>query len=110
MTGTDIIGLVLAGMMAFVWWQVRKNQSSLKLALYKKDGVSVYVPKSECRESHAKLEQSVCGKFDGIKKDIKDMDDKRENARKDDALWKETMSRALGRIEGMLDNHTLKGS
>lgn len=106
MSGTDIIGLVLAGMMAFVWWQVRKNQSGLKTALYKKDGVSVYVTKGECKDSHVKLEKSICDKFDGIRKDIKDMDDKRESARKDDSLWKENMSRALGRIEGMLENHS----
>ncbi|MBW2178765.1 MAG: hypothetical protein JRG81_00090 [Deltaproteobacteria bacterium] len=106
MSGTDIIGLVLAGMMAFVWWQVRKNQGSLRTALYKKDGISVYVTKGECKDSHVKLDKSICDKFDGFRKDMKEMDGKRELARREDSIWKEKMSRALGRIEGMLENHT----
>ncbi len=101
MIGTDIIGLVLAGMMSFVWWQVRKNHGELTGALYK-DGMPVYVTEEKCAKTHEKYQRSICNKIDDIKVIVKEMDEARDLARKEDAAWKENMSRALGRIEGKL--------
>ncbi len=103
MNGTDIIGLVLAGMMAFVWWQVRKNQGCLKLALHTSDGALMYVTEKKCTETHEKYQKGICDKIDDIKTIVKEMDASRDLARKEDATWKEEMSRALGRIEGGLN-------
>ena len=101
MTGTNIIGLVLAGMMAFIWWQIRQNQGALGKALFK-EGVAVYVTKKECIINHDKYQRGICNKIDDIKEIIKEMDVRRDEARKDDAAWKEKMSHSLGRIEGKL--------
>ena len=107
MIATNIIGTVLVMMLGFIFWQIRKQQGNLKAALYKEDGVTIYITRGECEKINNKFEKSVCDKVDEIKNAIKDMDDKREIARKEDFERREKDSKkwqllqhTLGKIDG----------
>lgn len=78
------------------------NENKLKKALYKDDGVTVYVPRSECKEEH----ETFCKKTEEIKKIIAKMDGKREMARKEDSKKWEAINRTLGKVEGYMETHT----
>ena len=105
MIATNIIGTVLVLMLGFIFWQIRKQQSSLKTALYKEGGVTIYVLRSECEKTHGKFEKSVCDKVDEIKGIIKDMDSKRETARKEDSEKWQLLQHTLGKIDGYMGSH-----
>jgi len=97
--------IVALGALAFIWWDIRRNrimnEKKLKKALYKDDGVTVFVPRAECKDEH----ENFCKKTEEIKKLIADMDKKRETARKDDSGKWESLQRTLGKIDGYMEAH-----
>ena len=97
--------IVALGALAFIWWDIRRsrtmNENKLKKALYEKNGTTVYVPRTECKEDH----DNFCKKTEEIKKLIADMDKKRETARKDDSRKWELLQRTLGKIDGYMEAH-----
>ncbi len=100
MDGTGWIpGLIAAGALAFIWWDIRRNKMAnemkLKKALYRDDGITVFIPRGECDALHA----SFCKKTDEIRKLVADMDKKRELARNEDSQKWEKLQRTLGRID-----------
>lgn len=78
-----------------------ENETRLKKALYKDSGVTVYVPRSECKEEH----ESFNKKTEEIKIIIADMDKKWELARKEDSVKGEALQRTLGKIDGYMEAH-----
>jgi len=102
---TWLPGIVAVGALGFIWWDIRRsrtmNETKLKKALYRNDGVTVYVPRSECKEEH----ENFCKKTEEIKKIISDMDKKRERARKEDSTKWEALQHTLGKIDGYMEAH-----
>lgn len=101
-----LIGAVTVGALSFIWWDIRRsrimNEKKLKKALYKDDGITVYVPRAECKDEH----ETFCKKTEEIKKIIAEMNEKREQARKQDAVKWEAINRTLGAIEKYMEIHT----
>jgi len=113
MNGTDIIGAVLIAMLGFIWWQIKRysnrnqeglkeQQNNLKNALYRKDGVTVYIPRAEFEKAQTSCQQGILEKFNLITEKIKSMDEKRDTARAADAKTLREIERSLGVIEGKI--------
>jgi len=106
MDATWLPGIIAVGALAFIWRDIRMsrtvNENKLKKALYKDDGITVYVPRSECKDEH----ESFCKKTEEIKKIIAGMDSKRELARKEDASKWEAINRTLGAVDKYMEIHT----
>ena len=105
MDATWLPGIIAVGALGFIWWDIRRsrimNETKLKSALYKKDGITVYVPRGEC---HQNIE-AICKKTDEIKAVITKADEKREQARKEDSEKWETLQHTLGIIDGYMKAH-----
>ena len=106
MDPTWLPGIIAVGALSFIWIDIRRsrstNEAKIKKALYRDDGITIYVPRSECKDEH----ESFCKKTEEIKKIIAEMDKKRETARKEDSAKWEAINRTLGAVEKYMEMHT----
>jgi len=97
--------LIAAGALAFVWWDIRRsrimNETKLKKALYKDDGVTVFIPRSECKDN----QEMFCKKTEEIKKLVAELDKKIERGQKDESAKWEGIQHTLGKIDQYMETH-----
>ncbi|GAF94931.1 unnamed protein product [marine sediment metagenome] len=100
-TALIILTTLIGGLFTFMWWDIRRrdkiSNTRFNKKLYKEDGESVYLPRTECQKEQAtyakiiesKFEtiqtmiQNLCKKVDQQAVDIKESNRMREDARKE---------------------------
>jgi len=99
-------GIVAVGALAAIWWDIRRsrtmNEIKLKKALYKEDGVTVYIPRSECKDN----QETFCKKTEEIKRLVADLDKKIGQGQKDESAKWEALQHTLGKIDQYMETHT----
>jgi len=100
-TATNIIGSILVLVLGGVFMQIRNNGKKLETSLYQKDGITIYIPRTECQTTH----DSICKKVDEIKSIVEKGDEKRQEARKENSAKWESLQHTLGRVEEYIRTH-----
>jgi hypothetical protein len=90
--------LIATGALAFVWFDIRRFKKDIRNALYAPDGVTRYIPRSECAEREGKYHDSVCNKIDEIKIIQHESNAKRESARESNESRLRSIEQSLAKI------------
>ena len=112
MDATWLPGIVAVGALAFIWWDIRRgrnmtdnklksSENKFKKALYNDDGVTVYIPRSECKNN----QETFCKKTEEIKKLVADLDKKIGQGQKEESAKWEGIQHTLGKIDQYMETH-----
>jgi uncharacterized protein YceH (UPF0502 family) len=106
---TGALGLIWLDLRRFkldVSGKVEKINETLKRALYREDGTTNYIPRTECEKEQLRCRATLCGKIDAQTNILNSMESKRDRER--ETIFKELQGIAgqVGNLSGKIDeNH-----
>lgn len=88
---------------------LQKSEAGMMKRLYQPDGITIYVPRKECRDSQSACGNRLCAKLDELRADSQRRHEEQLEEHREHMRRHEEISRFLGAVQQFMENHKKEG-
>lgn len=96
-----VAGTVAAALAGLFWWEIRQGRQQMKKALYREDGITLFMPREECERQITRCNQQICGQINEFKKTLEAF----SKAREEELKYQREIAQLLGQVKEHLKHN-----